>query len=58
MFLPVHRFPQAGRRPAEQLAAKLFTKVRGAADCGEYCENLNHHRGFTPQLPIQWFRRN
>jgi hypothetical protein len=26
MFLPVHRFPQAGRRPAKQLAAKLFTK--------------------------------
>ena len=26
MFLPVHRFPQAGRRPAKQSAAKLLSK--------------------------------
>ena len=26
MFLPVHRFPQAGRRPAKQLAVKLLSK--------------------------------
>ena len=26
MFLPVHRFPHAGRRPAKQSAAKLLSK--------------------------------